>query len=328
MSVQIDAHVLLQVSSHLNAAFPAASGGILLGTGAEERPHEDVVCVTESFALPQQVVEAGTVNLRSAEASNYMDSMISKLKFIGSDHHVEGWYISSSVGGIYDSQVFDNLYSFQKTNKSSFLLVNDVALNRSTKTTSLRAFRLSEEFLKLKEYATKNKISTEQLLENQVDYTNLLVELHVSVVNPTLVSTFVQQHLAKNTQKLSTVSGALSVPDQELLELRGDAVMDTVDDLNYEQGNYNYYQRQLARERTKITAWQQKRKAENAVRAEKGEPELPLDGWKKEKLFNNVEEPSRLENLLLSAQLDEHCNELEELVGTTSATILPTKFIN
>lgn len=322
MSVQLEAPVVFQITGHLNQMYPSAAGGILLGTGPEERDQEETCRVTDSFALPQQVVESGGANFASKEATNYTQSMISKLGFVGSDQHVEGWYLSSSVGAIYDSQVFENLYSFQKKNPMSFLLVHDVAFSRATQTLGLRAFRLSEMFLKVRS-AGSSKISTDMLVEHQLSFKSLLEELDVEILNPVLVNIYLAKYLNSHP-KMTQVSGSLNVPEQSLMETRGDSAMETVDDLNYEQGNYNYYQRQLVREKQKVSTWQQKRKSENAQRAELGKEPLPTDEWKT--LFNLPEEPSRLENLLLSAQLDEHCAELEELAGSTSATLLATKF--
>lgn len=322
MSVQLEAPVVFKITGHLNQMYPAAAGGILLGTGPEEQEQEDIRRVTESFALPRHVVESGGANFASKEASKYTQAMISKLGFVGADQHIEGWYLSSSVGAIYDSQVFENLFSFQKKNPMSFLLVHDVAFSRATHTMGLRAFRLSEKFLKVRS-AGSSKISTDMLVENQLTFKSLLEELDVEIANPILVNIYLANYV-NNHPETTQVSGSLNVPEQSLIETRGDSAMETVDDLNYEQGNYNYYQRQLVREKQRVLTWQQKRKSENAQRAEFGKEPLPTDEWKT--LFSLPEEPSRLENLLLSAQLDEHCAELEELAGSTSATLLATKF--
>ena len=329
MSVKLDTTVVFQITGHLNGAFPATAGGILLGTGPEER-EDGEVHVTESFPLPHNMVEGSGAQLSAKETQKYVSSMVSKLVQVGADKHVEGWYLSSSVGAIYDAHVFDNLWDMHKKNPESFLLVNDVALSRASGTTNLRAFRLSPEFVALRT-ANPHRITTEQLVEHGVDYRNLLQEVSVVLNNSVLVHRFAQHYLTANPEEISPSDQALRVPDQKVLETRGDAAMDTIDDLNYEQGNYNYYQRQLVRERQKVSAWQQKRRGENAVRLERfenGEPDsdqLPLDEWKS--LFAMPEEPNRLENLLLSAQLDEHTAEIEDLAGATSATTLATKFV-
>ena len=73
--------------------------------------------------------------------------------------------------------------------------------------------------------------------------------------------------------------------------------------------NYQYYQRSLAREQTKITAWQQKRKAENAARTASKQPLLPEDEW--QRLFKLPQEPSRLETLLSSRQVEQYARQVD-----------------
>ena len=53
-----------------------------------------------------------------------------------------------------------------------------------------------------------------------------------------------------------------------------------IDSFNYDQNNFNYYQRQYQKEQSKIQQWKQQRKLENLERAKRGEKELDTDEWK------------------------------------------------
>lgn len=78
-----------------------------------------------------------------------------------------------------------------------------------------------------------------------------------------------------------------------------------------------YYQRQMAREQTKITAWQTKRKAENQTRAAAKQPLLPEDEWTR--LFKLPQEPSRLEGLLNSKQIEQYSKQVDGFTASVSA---------
>jgi len=86
---------------------------------------------------------------------------------------------------------------------------------------------------------------------------------------------------------------------------------------------YRYYQRQLAREQVKVTAWQAKRKAENATRAATGQAPLPEDDWKT--LFKLPTEPSRLESMLLARQVEQYGRTVDNFTATISAKMFLSK---
>ena len=90
--------------------------------------------------------------------------------------------------------------------------------------------------------------------------------------------------------------------------------MDSIETHHTELNNYQYYQRQLAREQNKINLWQTKRKAENASRALTKQPPLPEDEWTK--LFKLPQEPNRLEVMLNSRQVEQYARQVD---GFTAA---------
>ena len=76
-------------------------------------------------------------------------------------------------------------------------------------------------------------------------------------------------------------------------------------------------------EQQKITAWQQKRKAENAARAASKQPPLDENEW--QKLFKLPVEPSRLEALLVGRQVEQYARQVDGFSATVSAKMFGVK---
>jgi len=90
-----------------------------------------------------------------------------------------------------------------------------------------------------------------------------------------------------------------------------------------EANNFSYYQRALGREQTKIQQWQAKRKAENAARAIQKQAPLPEDEW--QKLFKLPTEPSRLESMLNSRQVEQYARQVDGFVAGTSGKMFAVR---
>ena len=103
---------------------------------------------------------------------------------------------------------------------------------------------------------------------------------------------------------------ALWCPDRELL-------LDSIETHYTELNNSQYYQRQLAREQAKILAWQTKRKQENLLRAAAKQPLLPENEWNR--LFKPPVEPSRLETLLNSRQIEQYAKQVDGFTASVTA---------
>lgn len=107
------------------------------------------------------------------------------------------------------------------------------------------------------------------------------------------------------------------------LEKTCDLLLDSIDSHYNEVNNYQFYQRQLAREQTKITQWQTKRKAENAQRAVAKQPLLPEDEW--QRLFKLPQEPSRLDGMLNAKQVEQYSKQVDGFTATISAKMFAVR---
>ncbi|GME86725.1 unnamed protein product [Ambrosiozyma monospora] len=85
--------------------------------------------------------------------------------------------------------------------------------------------------------------------------------------------------------------------------------IDSIDSLNHNLGNLNYFQRNLSREVTKINQFKHKAKLEGKD---------PND-WRKQYRLPNA--PSKMENLVISSLIQNYCVDLENTVALEQAKV-------
>ena len=116
---------------------------------------------------------------------------------------------------------------------------------------------------------------------------------------------------------------SLDLAIDPFLEKTCDLLLDSIETHYTELNNHQYYQRQLGREQAKITAWQQKRKAENLSRVAAKQTPLPEDEW--QRLFKLPQEPSRLEGMLNSRQVEQYARQVDGFTAGVSAKMFAVK---
>ncbi|KAK9484445.1 hypothetical protein V1527DRAFT_205078 [Lipomyces starkeyi] len=328
-SAVIDSGVLLKLTKHTSEAFPAAVCGLLLGLDANS-----VLQVTHAFPFPPSEGSGTSGNddasaPRSKANVRYQADMIRLLKEVNIEANPVGYYMSSYLGGFFNQALVDNLVALQAANPNSIVLVHDVTRS-SQSSVSLKAYRLSAQFLATNK-ASGGKFSSEAVVKNNLTYLDILEELPISIKNSHL-ATALLQHLDSPTfmrkgDPTSFVSTSALAPNFDSLDLAIDPyleknvefLLESVDDYYAEQGTFNYFQRQLAREQSKIQQWIQKTRSENALRERANLPTVSEDDWQKH--FKFPTEPSRLDNLLISAQINQYCNQIEEYSSVVSSKL-------
>lgn len=183
------------------------------------------------------------------------------------------------------------------------------------------------------------------LQKSNLRFSDILVELPVQIHNSHLLTSYLHQLPSKPpTENLAFPSsiGALSSPDSQnmktplypnfetldlsidpFLEKTCDLLLESIESHHTELNNYQYYQRQLAREQNKITAWKAKRVAENATRVATKQPPLPEDEW--QRLFKLPTEPSRLEQMLNSRQVEQYARQVDGFTAGISSKMFAVK---
>jgi translation initiation factor 3 subunit H len=340
----VEALVVMKVIKHCSSKFPTTATGSLVGMDIN-----GTLEVTNTFPFPvidlppeaqyeqqhQQHFNAAAAAPRAKSNTTYQSDMIKMLREVNIDAQNVGWYTSANLGNFVNNNFIENQYYYQKdVNERTIALVHDVSRS-SQGALSLRAFRLSVPFMAA---FKEQKFTTANLQKSGLKYQDILVELPIQIHNSHLVTTFLHQ-IPKNlttdalpppsslsaiennaslrADSLAPTFDTLTLSIDPFLSQTCDNLLETVETHHVESNNFSYYSRALAREQAKIQQWQAKRKAENAQRALSKQTPLPEDEW--ERLFKLPQEPSRLENMLNSRQVEQYARQVDGFVaGTTS----------
>lgn len=169
------------------------------------------------------------------------------------------------------------------------------------------------------------------LTKSGLRYQDVLTEIPVRIHNSHLLTSLLHQlptapvkiqpelprTLAQLEKQANMVNATPLVPNFDSLDLSidpflektCDLLLDSIETHQNELNDYQFFQRSTAREQAKITQWQAKRKAENAQRTATNQALLPEDEW--QRLFKLPTEPSRLETLLNSRQIEQYSRQAD-----------------
>ncbi|KAF9173467.1 hypothetical protein BGX21_000807 [Mortierella sp. AD011] len=321
-SVQLDAMVVLKIVKHCRESAPATVTGQLMGLDVN-----GVLEVTHSFPMPKNQES------EDFEGSQYQLQMMRCLREVNVDDNSVGWYQSTNMGNFMNQSLIEHQFEFQQALNKSVLIIHDVARS-SMGNLNLRALRLTPAFMKL--YKEK-KFTTEALAKAKLTFSNIFEELPITIRNTALLNALLFEletsddsvevstsHLTtyKNSSN-NTSNKSVLTPSFDMLDLSLDPyvaknlenLMDTIDEHQQEQGNYAYWQRSVERENKKKAAYLANRKTENARRAQAGQAALPNEDV--DSMFKLPAEPSRLDHLLISGQIDNYCKQINEFAGPT-----------
>ncbi|KAF9569565.1 hypothetical protein EC968_002462 [Mortierella alpina] len=322
-AVQLDAMVVLKIVKHCRESVPATVTGQLMGLDVN-----GVLEVTHSFPMPK------SQDSEDFEGSQYQLQMMRCLREVNVDDNSVGWYQSTNMGNFMNQSLIEHQFEFQQALSKSVLIIHDVARS-SMGNLHLRALRLTPAFMKL--YKEK-KFTSEALAKAKLSFSNIFEELPITIRNTALLKALLfelettDESVEVSTSHLTTYKhGNASLnnnksalaPSFDMLDLSLDPyvaknlenLMDTIDDHHQEQGNYAYWQRSVERENKKKAAYILNRKTENARRAQAGQAPLPNEDV--DSMFKFPAEPSRLDHLLISGQIDNYCKQINEFAGPT-----------
>jgi translation initiation factor 3 subunit H len=347
-AVQIESLAVIKIIKHCSQAFPSTATGFLVGmdvsgtlqaTNAFPYPTVDVPLDSHHDNAASNLAAAAP---RAKANGLYQNEMIRNLREVNVDANSVGWYTSANMGNFVNLNLIENQYHFQKEmNERTVALVHDVSKS-SQGSLSLRAFRLSPAFMNA---YRDNKFTTENLQKSNLRYHDILVELPLQIHNSHILTCFLHQLPSKSPTgdvpppaSLAAVHAdeagvaaaplypnfdALDLSIDPFLEKTSDLLLDSIESHHTELNNFQYYQRQLTREQNKISAWQAKRKSENATRQATNQPLLPEDEW--QRLFKLPTEPSRLEVMLNSRQVDQYARQIDGFTAGISSKMFAVK---
>lgn len=334
----------MKITKHSSSTFPTTATGSLVGMD-----NNGLLEVTNTFPFP--TIDVASTDSHQNDASslaaaaprakaniNYQNEMIRHLKEVNVDANNVGWYTSATMGNFINLGFVENQYHYQRENSNATALVHDVSRS-SQGALSLRAFKLSTTFMAAYK---EGKFTTDILQKSKFTYKDIMVELPVTVHNSHLLTSYLHQLPMPPIDpdvplpaSLSDIERApvqippypsldtLDVSIDPFLEKTCDLLLDSIESHYTDLNNHQYYQRQLAREQTKITAWQTKRKAENASRAAAKQSLLPEDEW--QRLFKLPPEPSRLEGMLNARQVEQYSRQVDGFTANISAKMFAVR---
>ncbi|KAJ5620350.1 hypothetical protein N7510_004334 [Penicillium lagena] len=346
-AVKVEALVVLKIIKHCSQTFPTTATGSIVGMDVDS-----TLEITNSFPFP--VVELPAESHFDNAAPNpaaaaprakgntaYQTEMIRMLREVNVDANNVGWYTSANMGNFVNMNVIENQFFYQKEmNERTVALVHDVSRS-SQGSLSLRAFRLSEKFMAA---FRENKFNAEELQKSNLRHQDIFDELPVEIHNSHLITSFLHQLQGPITSgptdlppSLSALESSpfakssiltpnfenLSLSIDPFLEKNCDLLLDSIEAHNTETNNFQYYQRVLGREQQKINNWKQKRSQENATRAALKQPLLPEDEW--QRLFKLPTEPSRLESMLNTRQVEQYARQVDSFVSSTTGKMFAVK---
>lgn len=186
---------------------------------------------------------------------------------------------------------------------------------------------------------TPSSILTPQSLQkSNLRFQDILQELPLQIHNSHLLTSYLHtltsippssqqppsfKTLSATPSPLSPNLTSLTLSIDPLLAQTSDLLLESIEAHHTELNNHQYYHRQLAREQAKITAWQQKRKAENVSRALAKQTPLPEDEWTR--LFKLPAEPNRLEVLLNSRQVEQYARQVDGFTAGVTAKMFAVR---
>ncbi|KAJ6131174.1 Eukaryotic translation initiation factor 3 subunit H [Penicillium sp. IBT 18751x] len=347
VAVKVEALVVMKIIKHCSQTFPTTATGSLVGLD-----NEGLLEITNSFPLPvvETPVESHSDNAAPNPAASaprtkanavYQAEMIRMMREVNIDANNVGWYTSANMGNWVNMNVIENQYFYQKEmNERTVALIHDVSRSAQG-ALSLRAFRLSAKFM---EAFKENKFNSEELQKSNLRYQDIFEELPIEIHNSHLITSLIHQLQCPSTSgptdlppSLSALESSpfskssiftpnfdnLSLSVDPFLEKNCDLLLDSIEAHNTETNNYQYYQRVLGREQQKINNWKQKRSQENATRAALKQPLLPEDEW--QRLFKLPAEPSRLEAMLNTRQVEQFSRQVDSFVSSATGKMFAVK---
>lgn len=180
------------------------------------------------------------------------------------------------------------------------------------------------------------------LSKSGLRYQDILVELPLTIHNSHLLTSFLHSlrnpvptpdiqssqppslaALEDTSDPLSPNFHSLNLSIDPFLIQTSDLLLESIEAHHTDLNNYLYYQRQLAREQQKIAQWQTKRKSENASRVLAKQSPLPEDEW--QRLFKLPQEPSRLDSLLNSRQIEQYARQVDGFTAGVSGKMFAVR---
>ncbi|KAG1451608.1 hypothetical protein G6F56_008043 [Rhizopus delemar] len=263
-TIQLDGLVVLKIIKHCRESYPTDVTGQLLGLD-----DNGVLEVTNCFPFPSDGDDD--------TSAQYQLDMMRCLRAVNVDNNTVGWYRSAHLGNFVDLSLIETQYSYQNSlSAQSVVLIHDVSKSAAQGNLSIRAFRLTDVFMKA--YEAK-KFTTESLAEAKLSFSNIFEELPVQIHNSHYVTMMLHNiEMPKlDSDRLGYLSTFTSskktqieleearplAPNFDVLDLELDPFMqknlqyllDCTELQQQEQYSHQYWKKAVSREQAKMQSW-------------------------------------------------------------------------
>lgn len=310
--------------------------------------HDDVD-VLEGGSGNISAAAAAAASADEIDGAEYQLRMLRCLRKMNYDASSVGLYVSTVLGSFWNQTIIENQYSYQRAYAQSVLLVYD-----PTRTLQgnlcIRALRLTNAFMDL---FKEKKFTMASLHARGLTASTIFESLPVKIRNSKLLDVFLHQleatpssssafaaSVASRTPFSSSYEpfgyanstssdtfdpyfspnfDALELGSETYLERHLEYLAETVDEYGQEQWRWQGWQRSLAKEQQRSAQTVARKRQENATRVAEGlaplysEEELMTPSPSLAKLIAG--EPSRLETLILTNQIDTYCKQINQFAG-------------
>jgi len=288
-TVTIDGLVLLKIIKHCKQSIPDIVTGQLLGLA-----RNGVVEVTNCFPRPDDDDES------SGSSAHYQLEMMKRLREVNADTNTVGWYRSAYLGSVFNESMIDSQIAYQVKIEKSVVLVYDPLQSATLGGLALKAYRLTEEFMK--EFSNR-RFDSKSLDKSNFTLEEIFVEVPIEVSNSHLAAAYLWDIESDKSLRNIALNG-LDLSGSHFLEKNLDVAIEYLDELSSEQSKVQNYQRALHKQQAQL----QKRKNENASRKLAGESELSED-----EIAKAGPPPSRLDFMVTTNQINNHCQQISQL---------------
>uniref|UniRef100_A0AAV1UHS8 Eukaryotic translation initiation factor 3 subunit H n=1 Tax=Peronospora matthiolae TaxID=2874970 RepID=A0AAV1UHS8_9STRA len=293
-SVALEGVALLQIIKHCHESLPGGVAGSLLGMDKDQ-----VLEVTNSFpSLPSSERRKGT--------DEYQLDMMKSLREVGMDNNKVGWYQSVAMGTFCTASFIEHQYQNQKAlGPNAICLIYDSA-ETSKGSLSLRAVRLTKAFM---DTYRSGAFTKESFAKTDIRSATVVEEIPVELRNSDIVTCWLHQ-----------TKDSVSASSFERLDLATNAYLENslknmslwADELAQEHYKFQGFERALSKQRAAYQQWQNRQREENKVRRENGDKLVPEED---PNFFKSVNQPSRLESLLITKQMNTYCEHINRYAG-------------
>ena len=296
-SIMMEGLVVMKIAKFCDedSGGPDMVAGLLLGMVDGERLE-----VTNCFAFP-----------RATDNSDFDDAQyqmyIQKAhRNVNIDHLQVGWFQPSIHGNFINKIFLETQFSYQSSIAESVAIMYD-PLKTSKGCLSMKAYRLTSKTMEL--YSKNNSpLSVEVLKKAGLTFDNMFDEVPIEIKVSPLANILL--HKLKREYPVPAKVEFLNLSHGSSLEHQLRLMLASIDEMSQENGKFLQYQRMMTKYNQTKNLHIQRRAAENAARANRGESPLPEEDINK--VLRPVMQPQRIDALLASQQITQYCDQINQ----------------